>query len=155
MPCVYMCVCVCVFQLLRELKHQNVISLQRVFLSHTDRKVWLLFDYAEHDLWVSLFRTAYWLWDWVFLNSNSKVCHEQSPYKYLLILACIKLVFCSKTKSTESKTPQFITLEISQKSLQNYFFLNGRSHNCASWYNDTITNIDSDKQGVILQLYYF
>ncbi|XP_076445757.1 cyclin-dependent kinase 8-like isoform X4 [Babylonia areolata] len=37
--------------LLRELKHQNVISLQRVFLSHTDRKVWLLFDYAEHDLW--------------------------------------------------------------------------------------------------------
>ena len=50
--------CVCVFQLLRELKHQNVISLQRVFLSHTDRKVWLLFDYAEHDLWVSLFRTV-------------------------------------------------------------------------------------------------
>ena len=41
------------FQLLRELKHPNVISLQKVFLSHTDRKVWLLFDYAEHDLWVS------------------------------------------------------------------------------------------------------
>ena len=39
-------------QLLRELKHPNVISLQRVFLSHADRKVWLLFDYAEHDLWV-------------------------------------------------------------------------------------------------------
>ncbi len=39
--------------LLRELKHPNVINLQRVFLSHTDRKVWLLFDYAEHDLWVS------------------------------------------------------------------------------------------------------
>ncbi|GIY36692.1 cyclin-dependent kinase 8 [Caerostris extrusa] len=37
--------------LLRELKHPNVISLQRVFLSHTDRKVFLLFDYAEHDLW--------------------------------------------------------------------------------------------------------
>ncbi|KRY37585.1 Cyclin-dependent kinase 8 [Trichinella spiralis] len=37
--------------LLRELKHPNVISLQRVFLSHSDRKVWLLFDYAEHDLW--------------------------------------------------------------------------------------------------------
>ncbi|CAG2255098.1 CDK8_11 [Mytilus edulis] len=28
--------------LLRELKHPNVISLQKVFLSHTDRKVWLL-----------------------------------------------------------------------------------------------------------------
>jgi cyclin-dependent kinase 8/11 len=37
--------------LLRELKHVNVINLQRVFLSHLDRKVWLLFDYAEHDLW--------------------------------------------------------------------------------------------------------
>ena len=40
------------FQLLRELKHSNVINLIRVFLSHNDRKVWLLFDYAEHDLWV-------------------------------------------------------------------------------------------------------
>ncbi|KAG8522069.1 Cyclin-dependent kinase 19, partial [Galemys pyrenaicus] len=39
------------FQLLRELKHPNVIALQKVFLSHSDRKVWLLFDYAEHDLW--------------------------------------------------------------------------------------------------------
>ena len=37
--------------LLRELKHSNVINLIRVFLSHNDRKVWLLFDYAEHDLW--------------------------------------------------------------------------------------------------------
>ncbi|XP_063234172.1 cyclin-dependent kinase 8-like isoform X2 [Bacillus rossius redtenbacheri] len=37
--------------LLRELKHNNVVTLIRVFLSHTDRKVWLLFDYAEHDLW--------------------------------------------------------------------------------------------------------
>ena len=26
------------------------MSLQ-VFLSHTDRKVWLLLDYSEHDLW--------------------------------------------------------------------------------------------------------
>ena len=39
------------FQLLRELKHPNVINLQRVFLSHNDRKVWLLVDYSEHDLW--------------------------------------------------------------------------------------------------------
>ncbi|KAM6915485.1 cyclin-dependent kinase 19 [Xenentodon cancila] len=39
--------------LLRELKHPNVIALQKVFLSHSDRKVWLLFDYAEHDLWVN------------------------------------------------------------------------------------------------------
>jgi len=39
-------------QLLRELEHPNVIVLQGVFLSHSDRKVWLLFDFAEHDLWV-------------------------------------------------------------------------------------------------------
>ncbi|CAH8628510.1 unnamed protein product [Schistosoma bovis] len=37
--------------LLRELKHPNVITLQRVFLNHTTRRVWLLFDFAEHDLW--------------------------------------------------------------------------------------------------------
>ncbi|KFD54089.1 hypothetical protein M514_05108 [Trichuris suis] len=37
--------------LLRELKHPNVVSLHGVFLSHSDRKVWLLFEYAEHDLW--------------------------------------------------------------------------------------------------------
>lgn len=42
-----------ILQLLRELKHINVITLIRVFLSHNDRKVWLLFDFAEHDLWVN------------------------------------------------------------------------------------------------------
>ncbi|CAI4229857.1 unnamed protein product [Auanema sp. JU1783] len=36
--------------LLRELKHPNLICLQRVFLT-VERKVWLLLDYAEHDLW--------------------------------------------------------------------------------------------------------
>ena len=39
--------------MLRELRHPNVITLQKVYLSHSDKKVWLLFDYAEHDLWVS------------------------------------------------------------------------------------------------------
>ncbi|CAF3971954.1 unnamed protein product, partial [Rotaria sordida] len=37
--------------LLRELNHINLINLQRVFLSHEDRRVSLLFDFAEHDLW--------------------------------------------------------------------------------------------------------
>ena len=37
--------------ILRELSHKNVITLHRVFLSHSDHRVWLLFDYAEHDLW--------------------------------------------------------------------------------------------------------
>uniref|UniRef100_A0AC34R7U6 Protein kinase domain-containing protein n=1 Tax=Panagrolaimus sp. JU765 TaxID=591449 RepID=A0AC34R7U6_9BILA len=36
--------------LLRELKHDNIIRLRRVFLT-ADRKVWLLMDYCEHDLW--------------------------------------------------------------------------------------------------------
>ncbi|XGW15234.1 hypothetical protein V3C99_001039 [Haemonchus contortus] len=36
--------------LLRELKHPNLICLQRVFLTN-EKKVWLLLDYAEHDLW--------------------------------------------------------------------------------------------------------
>uniref|UniRef100_A0A1I7S0B3 Cyclin-dependent kinase 8 n=1 Tax=Bursaphelenchus xylophilus TaxID=6326 RepID=A0A1I7S0B3_BURXY len=36
--------------LLRELNHPNLIKLQRVYLT-PERKVWLLFDYAEHDLW--------------------------------------------------------------------------------------------------------
>ncbi|KAL7670429.1 hypothetical protein ACOME3_005365 [Neoechinorhynchus agilis] len=46
--------------LLRELDHKNLIALHRVFLSHEDRKVWLLFDYAEHDLWhiIKFHRTA-------------------------------------------------------------------------------------------------
>ncbi|XP_067946925.1 cyclin-dependent kinase 8-like isoform X2 [Watersipora subatra] len=37
--------------LLRELKHPNVITLNKVFLSHADRKVWLLLNFSEHDLW--------------------------------------------------------------------------------------------------------
>ncbi|KAI3410351.1 hypothetical protein GPALN_004452 [Globodera pallida] len=36
--------------LLRELNHPNLIKLLRVFLT-TEKRVWLLFDYAEHDLW--------------------------------------------------------------------------------------------------------
>ena len=35
-----------------------MIHLHRVFLSHVDRKVWLLVDYAEHDLWVSDYMKA-------------------------------------------------------------------------------------------------
>lgn len=64
--------------LLRELKHVNVINLQRVFLSHADRKVWLLFDYAEHDLWhiIKYHRTA---------KANKKtVCVPKSMVKSLI-----------------------------------------------------------------------
>lgn len=49
--CCYSQIITFFLQLLRELKHPNVINLIRVFLSHNDRKVWLLFDFAEHDLW--------------------------------------------------------------------------------------------------------
>ena len=47
-------------ELLRELEHPNVITILRVFLSHADRRVWLLFHYAEHDLWhiIKYHRTA-------------------------------------------------------------------------------------------------
>ncbi|VDO14300.1 unnamed protein product [Rodentolepis nana] len=46
--------------LLRELKHRNVMTLHRIFLNHTSRKIWLLFDYAEYDLWhiIKFHRTA-------------------------------------------------------------------------------------------------
>jgi len=37
--------------LLRELKHPAIINLVNVFLSHPENQVWLLFDYAEYDLW--------------------------------------------------------------------------------------------------------
>ncbi|EDV19950.1 uncharacterized protein TRIADDRAFT_32711 [Trichoplax adhaerens] len=37
--------------ILREISHTHVISLQGVFLTHASRKVWLLLDFAEHDLW--------------------------------------------------------------------------------------------------------
>lgn len=37
-------------KLLADFSHKNLIKLQRVFLT-PERKVWLLFDYAEHDLW--------------------------------------------------------------------------------------------------------
>uniref|UniRef100_W5L563 Cyclin-dependent kinase 8 n=1 Tax=Astyanax mexicanus TaxID=7994 RepID=W5L563_ASTMX len=41
-------------RLLRELKHPNVISLQKVFLSHADRKVWLNLNCVCVCLCVSL-----------------------------------------------------------------------------------------------------
>eukprot|EP00128_Syssomonas_multiformis_P004611 Colp12_sorted_trinity150504_noHs@24704 len=37
--------------LLRELKHENIIRMRNVFLNPHDKDVWLLFDYAEHDLY--------------------------------------------------------------------------------------------------------
>eukprot|EP00126_Sphaerothecum_destruens_P012170 Sdes_comp20984_c0_seq1m19429 len=36
--------------LLRELRHENIIYARQVYLNPIDRDVWLLFDYAEHDL---------------------------------------------------------------------------------------------------------
>lgn len=71
--------CVSLFpplQLLRELDHVNVISLRKVFLSHADRKVWLLFDYAEHDLWVSRLNAASTQWN-----------NYGDPYSFILSLS--------------------------------------------------------------------
>lgn len=60
-------------QLLRELNHVNVIRLHRVFLSHSDRRVWLMFPYAEHDLWViQLFCSIIYMSPVDFAPSSSK-----------------------------------------------------------------------------------
>lgn len=38
------------FQVYRETNHRNVMRLLKLFLDHSTRKAWLLFDYAEYDL---------------------------------------------------------------------------------------------------------
>lgn len=42
------------WQLLRELKHTNIIMIKDVFLRPTvdPKQIWLLFEYAAYDLWV-------------------------------------------------------------------------------------------------------
>jgi len=42
------------------LRHTNLICLQRVFLTN-EKKVWLLLDYAEHDLWHIIKHHRYWI----------------------------------------------------------------------------------------------
>eukprot|EP00730_Choanoeca_flexa_P004827 TRINITY_DN11813_c0_g1_i1.p1 TRINITY_DN11813_c0_g1~~TRINITY_DN11813_c0_g1_i1.p1 ORF type:complete len:444 (+),score=105.09 TRINITY_DN11813_c0_g1_i1:1339-2670(+) len=37
--------------LLREVRHENVIMMREIFFDHTRREIWLLFDFAEYDLW--------------------------------------------------------------------------------------------------------
>jgi cyclin-dependent kinase 8/11 len=40
-----------VLQLLRELNHENVIGLREVYLSASDKSLYLVFEYADHDLY--------------------------------------------------------------------------------------------------------
>ena len=75
---------------LRELKHPNVINLQRVFLSQPDRKVWLLFDYAEHDLWVSAEHCL-----WVFTVHNLGVRVRTVLYGLLHYEFWSRMVACT------------------------------------------------------------
>lgn len=42
-------------QLLREISHENVVKLANVHINHADMSLYLAFDYAEHDLYVSKF----------------------------------------------------------------------------------------------------
>lgn len=37
-------------KILRELDHRNIIHAEEVYLNPNSREVWLLFEYAEHDL---------------------------------------------------------------------------------------------------------
>lgn len=41
-------------QLLREITHENVVKLVNVHINQADMSLYLAFDYAEHDLYVSL-----------------------------------------------------------------------------------------------------
>lgn len=41
-------------QLLREITHENVVKLVNVHINHADMSLYLAFDYAEHDLYVSI-----------------------------------------------------------------------------------------------------
>lgn len=41
-------------QLLREINHENVVKLVNVHINHADMSLYLAFDYAEHDLYVSV-----------------------------------------------------------------------------------------------------
>lgn len=37
--------------LLRDLKHENIVEVQEMFVSYERPEVWFLFEYAEYDLW--------------------------------------------------------------------------------------------------------
>lgn len=41
-------------QLLRECAHENIVKLVNVHINYVDMSLYLAFDYAEHDLYVSL-----------------------------------------------------------------------------------------------------
>lgn len=41
-------------QLLREISHENVVKLVNVHINQADMSLYLAFDYAEHDLYVSI-----------------------------------------------------------------------------------------------------
>lgn len=45
-----------IVQLLRELKHDNIIRLQDICLNPRDKSMYLVFDYAEFDLFVCMAR---------------------------------------------------------------------------------------------------
>jgi len=42
-------------QLPREITHENVVKLVKVHINHMDMSLYLAFDYAEHDLYVSIY----------------------------------------------------------------------------------------------------
>lgn len=43
-----------IMQLLREITHENVVKLVNVHINSADMSLYLAFDYAEHDLYVSI-----------------------------------------------------------------------------------------------------
>ena len=103
-------------QLLRELKHQNVITLEKVFLSHTDRKVWLLFDYAEHDLWVS----------W---RDRACVCVHTYTVRHTIYLECVAWIEFKFLRGSSVAPPWSICVNGSMSICQ--LLLPSHSH---SWW---------------------
>ena len=42
--------------ILRDLQHPNIVTAEGMYMSHARKEVWLLFDYAEYDLWTLISR---------------------------------------------------------------------------------------------------
>ena len=61
-----------VLQLLREISHENVVKLVNVHINHSDMSLYLAFDYAEHDLYVSCVFFFFFIY---MLNVGSLHCY--------------------------------------------------------------------------------
>lgn len=84
-------------QLLREISHENVVKLVNVHINPSDMSLYLAFDYAEHDLYVSSLHSYMLpLFPFLVMNSSLLLLEEMKicPGVYLnglVLLLCICL----------------------------------------------------------------